>query len=52
MLVSGDRLLQVAKEHHFAIPAFNAGSGQLFTATLERRKNCRHHLLWRFIPQN
>ncbi|MCI1859795.1 MAG: ketose-bisphosphate aldolase [Sporolactobacillus sp.] len=36
MLVSGNRLLQVAHRNHFAIPAFNAGSGQLFTATLEK----------------
>lgn len=36
MLVSGNRLLQVAHKNHFAIPAFNAGSGQLFTATLEK----------------
>ncbi|MCI1985436.1 MAG: ketose-bisphosphate aldolase [Lactobacillus sp.] len=36
MLVSGDRLLQVAHKNHFAIPAYNAGSGQLFTATLEK----------------
>ncbi len=36
MLVSGDRLLQVAHREHFAIPAYNAGSGQLFTSTLEK----------------
>lgn len=35
MLVNGNYLLGPAHEHHFAIPAFNSGSGQLFTETLE-----------------
>lgn len=35
-LVTGKRLLDVAHKNHFAIPAYNAGSGQLFTATLEK----------------
>lgn len=36
MLVNGSRILGVAHENSFAIPAFNAGMGQLFTATMER----------------
>lgn len=36
VLVTGKRLLDVAHKNHFAIPAYNAGSGQLFTATLEK----------------
>lgn len=36
VLVTGKRLLDVAHKYHFAIPAYNAGSGQLFTATLEK----------------
>lgn len=30
VLVTGKRLLDVAHKNHFAIPAYNAGSGQLF----------------------
>ena len=50
MLVSGDRLLQVAKEHHFAIPAFNAGSGQLFTATLEKAEELQAPFIMAIHP--
>src|SRR5699024_7704446 len=35
MLISGKEMLDVAKENHFAVPAFNAGSGQLLTAAME-----------------
>lgn len=35
MLISGKEMLDVAKENHFAVPAFNAGSGQLLTAVME-----------------
>lgn len=35
MLVTGKELLNVAKKNRFAVPAFNAGSGQLFTAIME-----------------
>lgn len=34
MLVSGKEVLSVAKEHGFAVPAFNAGSGQLLNAVM------------------
>lgn len=36
VLVTGKRILDVAHKNHFAVPAYNAGSGQLFTATLEK----------------
>lgn len=29
MLITGKEILAVAKERSFAVPAFNAGSGQL-----------------------
>ncbi|MCR1899421.1 ketose-bisphosphate aldolase [Irregularibacter muris] len=35
MLISGKEMLDVAKKSHFAVPAFNAGSGQLLTAVIE-----------------
>ncbi|RRD40234.1 ketose-bisphosphate aldolase [Leptotrichia sp. OH3620_COT-345] len=35
MLITGKELLTVAQKNRFAVPAFNAGSGQLFTAILE-----------------
>ncbi|MBW5474171.1 ketose-bisphosphate aldolase [Enterococcus gallinarum] len=35
MLVSGKEILGVAKEKGFAVPAFNAGSGQLLNAVME-----------------
>ena len=34
MLVSGKEILSVAKEQGFAVPAFNAGSGQLLNAVM------------------
>ncbi len=38
MLVSGDSLLRCAQKHHFALPAFNAGSGQLLPAIMDVSK--------------
>ncbi|MHC5278736.1 ketose-bisphosphate aldolase [Listeria kieliensis] len=35
MLVSGKEIMAVAKERKFAVPAFNAGSGQLLNAVME-----------------
>lgn len=35
MLVSGKEILSIAKEQGFAVPAFNAGSGQLLNAVME-----------------
>ncbi|WJS82713.1 ketose-bisphosphate aldolase [Tetragenococcus halophilus] len=35
MLITGKEMLEVAKENDFAVPAFNAGSGQLLTAAME-----------------
>ncbi|RDX01034.1 ketose-bisphosphate aldolase [Listeria kieliensis] len=35
MLVSGKEIMAVAKEKKFAVPAFNAGSGQLLNAVME-----------------
>lgn len=35
MLVTGKEILAVAKEKGFAVPAFNAGSGQLLNAVME-----------------
>lgn len=35
MLVTGKEILAVAKEQGFAVPAFNAGSGQLLNAVME-----------------
>lgn len=35
MLISMKEMLEVAEEHKFAVPAFNAGSGQLLTAVME-----------------
>lgn len=35
MLVSGKEILSIAKEQGFAVPAFNAGSGQLLNAVMD-----------------
>jgi len=35
MLITMKEMLKVAQEHRFAVPAFNAGSGQLLTAMME-----------------
>lgn len=35
MLVSGKEILSVANQHGFAVPAFNAGSGQLLEAVMQ-----------------
>ncbi|WP_042221940.1 ketose-bisphosphate aldolase [Oceanobacillus manasiensis] len=35
MLITGKEMLDVAKANKFAVPAFNAGSGQLLTAVME-----------------
>lgn len=35
VLFSGKELLSVAQKHHFAIPAYNCGSGQLLNATVK-----------------
>lgn len=35
MLISGKEILSVANQHGFAIPAFNAGSGQLLEAVMQ-----------------
>lgn len=35
MLIDMKEMLNVAKEHKFAVPAFNAGSGQLLAAVME-----------------
>lgn len=35
MLITMNEMLKVAQEHRFAVPAFNAGSGQLLTAMME-----------------
>jgi len=35
MLITGKEMLDIAKANKFAVPAFNAGSGQLLTAVME-----------------
>ena len=35
MLISGKEILEVANKHGFAVPAFNAGSGQLLEAVIQ-----------------
>lgn len=35
MLISGKEILKVANENKFAVPAFNAGSGQLLDAVMQ-----------------
>lgn len=35
MLISGKKILSVANQHGFAVPAFNAGSGQLLEAVMQ-----------------
>ena len=35
MLVSGKEILEVANKFGFAVPAFNAGSGQLLEAVMQ-----------------
>lgn len=35
MLISGKEILRVANENKFAVPAFNAGSGQLLDAVMQ-----------------
>ena len=35
MLISGKAILSVANQHGFAVPAFNAGSGQLLEAVMQ-----------------
>lgn len=38
MLITGTEMLAIAKKHHFAVPAFNAGSGQLLPAIMDACK--------------
>lgn len=38
MLITGKEMLEVAKKHHFAVPAFNAGSGQSLPAIMDACK--------------
>lgn len=35
MLITGKKMLEVARKNKFAVPAFNAGSGQLLTGVME-----------------
>lgn len=35
MLITGKEMLEIAQKNKFAVPAFNAGSGQLLTAVME-----------------
>ncbi len=35
MLMNMEKLLSVANEHHFAVPAFNIGTGQILKAVIE-----------------
>lgn len=35
MLITGKEMLDIARDNKFAVPAFNAGSGQLLTAVIE-----------------
>ncbi|GEN88451.1 MULTISPECIES: ketose-bisphosphate aldolase [Oceanobacillus] len=50
MLINGKELLEVAQKHHFAVPAFNAGSGQLFNATLESCEKLNAPLMMAIHP--
>ena len=38
MLITGKEMLKIAKEKKFAVPAFNAGSGQLLPAIMDACK--------------
>lgn len=50
MLITGKQMLDVAKENHFAVPAFNAGSGQLLTAVMEACEEAKSPFMMAIHP--
>lgn len=50
MLVTGDSILKCAQKHHFAVPAFNAGSGQLLPAVMDVCKEQRAPFIMAIHP--
>lgn len=50
MLISGKEMLDVAKEHHFAVPAFNAGSGQLLSAAMDACEEAKSPFMMAIHP--
>lgn len=51
MLISGKEMLDVAQKNHFAVPAFNAGSGQLLTAVMEACEEAQSPFLMAIHPK-
>ena len=50
MLVNGNFILDVAHKHHFAVPAFNAGSGQLLEAVIQACEETQSPLIMAIHP--
>lgn len=51
MLVTGKEILAVAKEKGFAVPAFNAGSGQLLNAVMEACEEAKAPVMIAIHPE-
>ena len=50
MLISGKEMLEVAQKNHFAVPAFNAGSGQLLAAVIEACEEAKSPFMMAIHP--
>lgn len=50
MLMNMKDLLKVAKEHNFAIPAFNIGSDQLLKVVMKKVKECKSPVILEMSP--
>ena len=50
MLITGKEMLEVAKKHQFAVPAFNAGSGQLLPAIMDACKESKAPFIMAIHP--
>lgn len=50
MLITGKEILDIAQKNKFAIPAFNAGSGQLFTAVMETAEEMKAPFMMAIHP--
>lgn len=50
MLVTGKKMLEVARKNKFAVPAFNAGSGQLLTGVMEAAEELQSPFIMAIHP--
>lgn len=50
MLVTGKKMLEVARKNKFAVPAFNAGSGQLLTGVMEAAEDLQSPFIMAIHP--